>query len=194
MPYAVTHVLIAIIIAELIRDYFIRDKKRFPLHYVIIAGVAGLLPDIDILFYILSAILTGISPATTINELSVSSFHPSFTHSILLPLVFLLFAYCFLIAERKGFKRIKGIEKKAVKHHLRISGILFMVALGTAVHLLLDGTLSGYFRIFLFSNPIGLNLIPANRFGEALTQGIDAVLLLLWLIHEELRHKISDFI
>ena len=50
MPYAVTHVIFALVIADVIRDYVVRDKKKFPLHYVLIAGIAGLLPDIDILF------------------------------------------------------------------------------------------------------------------------------------------------
>ena len=48
MPQAVVHVLFAIIALDLVRDYLIKDKKKFPLHYVFIGGVAGLLPDIDI--------------------------------------------------------------------------------------------------------------------------------------------------
>tara|TARA_Y100000034_G_scaffold125404_1_gene174896 strand:- start:851 stop:994 length:144 start_codon:yes stop_codon:yes gene_type:complete len=47
MPYAVTHVLVAIIVAELLRDYW----KKFNLHYVLIAGIGGLLPDIDIIVF-----------------------------------------------------------------------------------------------------------------------------------------------
>ena len=50
MPYAVTHVLVAIILAEIIRDYIVKDKKKFPLHYILIAGIAGLLPDVDVVF------------------------------------------------------------------------------------------------------------------------------------------------
>jgi hypothetical protein len=190
MPYAVTHVLVAIIIAELIRDYLVKDKRKFPLHYVLIAGIAGLLPDIDILFYL----LVGISPIAAINELSVTSFHPSFTHSLLWIPILLIFAFLFLWFERKKFKEIKKIEKKVVRHHLRISGILFMIALGWATHLLLDGVLSGYVRILFLSQPFGLNLIPPTRLGNVIAAGIDAMLLVLWLIHEELRHRISRFI
>jgi hypothetical protein len=44
-----------------------------------------------------------------------------------------------------------------------------------------------------FSNlEIGLNLIGGALEGT-LISGLDAVLLAGWLIHEELKHKISDF-
>ena len=48
MPLAVTHVLLTIILVDLFRDYFTKHKKYFTLHTIFIAGVAGLLPDIDI--------------------------------------------------------------------------------------------------------------------------------------------------
>ncbi len=53
MPQAVTHVLIALIIGSFVRDFYIKkkDKKKFPLHYILILGVAGLLPDIDVAVY-----------------------------------------------------------------------------------------------------------------------------------------------
>lgn len=194
MPYAVTHVLIAIIVADIIRDYFVKDKRKFPLHYVLIAGIAGLLPDIDLVSYVMAGISAGISVQTSINELSASIFHPSLTHSLLFPLLFLIFAFIFVFLEKKESKEMRRIEKRAIKHHLKISGILFMIALGWAVHLLLDISLGSCIRISLFSQPICSNFIPASRFGDIVTEGIDSVLLLLWLIHEEWRHKISDFI
>ena len=47
MPLAVTHVIITIIIVDLYRDYVTKHKKYFTLHTVFIAGLGGLLPDID---------------------------------------------------------------------------------------------------------------------------------------------------
>ena len=41
MPLAVTHILIPAILADIYRDHF--AKKKFSLHYVYIAGLAGLL-------------------------------------------------------------------------------------------------------------------------------------------------------
>ena len=46
MPYAVAHVILTIVIADIYRDYF--AKKRFPMIYVLIVGIAGLIPDLDI--------------------------------------------------------------------------------------------------------------------------------------------------
>ena len=48
MPFAVTHVLFAIIAVDLYRDYVARHKKYFTLHIVFIAGFAGLLLDMDL--------------------------------------------------------------------------------------------------------------------------------------------------
>ncbi len=48
MPFAVTHVLLTIILVGLYRDYVTKHQKYFTLHTVFIAGFSGLLPDIDI--------------------------------------------------------------------------------------------------------------------------------------------------
>ena len=49
MALAVTHVLLTIIVLDLLRHY-VFDKKKFPRYLVVIGGIAGLVPDIDILF------------------------------------------------------------------------------------------------------------------------------------------------
>ena len=49
MPTAVTHVILTMILLDLIRDYLIKNHKRYlTLHTLFIGGVAGLLPDIDV--------------------------------------------------------------------------------------------------------------------------------------------------
>lgn len=48
MPLAVTHVLLTIIAVDLFRDYFLKNKRYFTIHTVFIAGIAGLLPDMDL--------------------------------------------------------------------------------------------------------------------------------------------------
>jgi hypothetical protein len=186
MPFAVTHVLIAIIIAELIRDYLVKDKRKFPLHYVLIAGIVGLLPDIDVPFMLLQ----GYPLSTALR--GATNMHPSFTHSILWIPITLALAFLFLWLEKKN--KIPSLEKLFRKHRITISGVLFIAALGLTIHLALDVTLSGYLRIGFFTEPIGLNLIPLTAAGTVLTEGIDAALLILWLIHEELRHRISRFL
>lgn len=56
MPLAVTHVLLTIILVDLFRDYIMKNHKKYlTLHTIMIAGIAGLLPDIDIpLFWLLN--------------------------------------------------------------------------------------------------------------------------------------------
>ncbi|MEK6892743.1 MAG: metal-dependent hydrolase, partial [Nanoarchaeota archaeon] len=79
MPQAVTHVLASAIAASVIRDKNKKDKKKFPLHYVLISGLAGLLPDLDVIaFWVLYFF------GFTIDEV-----HRSFTHTIFIPLIFL---------------------------------------------------------------------------------------------------------
>ena len=178
MPQAVTHVLIALIIAELIRDYFVKDKKKFPLHYVLIAGVAGLLPDIDIIVY---WVLYWFG-------FSINEVHRTFSHNLFVPFIFLVIA-----GITWKFK-----SKELGKHHLKLHTIFLMIVLGVFIHLALDATLGGYIMPFYpFSAfSIGLNLVSALPpiLQQLVSPTLDAILLILWLIHEEFRHKISSFI
>jgi len=49
MPQAVLHILVPLILMALFKDYYDkRHKNKFPLYYVLIAGIAGLLPDLDV--------------------------------------------------------------------------------------------------------------------------------------------------
>ncbi|MBM3230000.1 hypothetical protein FJZ26_06215, partial [Candidatus Parvarchaeota archaeon] len=71
MPYAVTHVILTIVAADLYRDYFAR--RKFSTWYVLIAGIAGLLPDMDL-------------PASWFANLFLGTsynFHRLYTHSLL---------------------------------------------------------------------------------------------------------------
>ena len=50
MPYAVTHILLTIIVVDLFRDYVLtrKQRKHFTIHTLLIAGIGGILPDIDL--------------------------------------------------------------------------------------------------------------------------------------------------
>lgn len=165
MPYAVTHILSALIAADFIRDHIVKDRKKFPLYYVLVAGIAGLVQDIDIVVF------WGLQ----FFGFSLKEVHRMFTHTIFLPLSLLVLA--FILWRSK-----------------RVRLFLLMVFLGTSLHLLLDFALAGFIRPFYpFSNTVvGLNLIK-EAWSETLMPGIDAILLVLWLVHEEKKHKISDF-
>ncbi len=172
MPLAVTHVLIAIILIDIYRDYFADHKKYFSMFTLLIAGIAGLLPDIDIpLTWLLN--LFGLS----IDFLK----HGGITHTPFFGLIFLIPAFIYLKKEQ---------HKKSM--------YFFVVTFGILLHISLDFILGGgdvhgiilfwpfsasTFKLHLLSK-LGIDMLPA---------AIDAVILLLWLWHEEAKHKINDF-
>jgi membrane-bound metal-dependent hydrolase YbcI (DUF457 family) len=181
MAHSVTHVLVPIILLELFRDYIIKDKKKFPLHYVLIGGIAGLLPDLDfIVFWMLYS-----------KGFALEAVHRTFSHTLFVPLLFLLL----------GFLTIRVKSKRIGKHHMKLSTIFFVVAFSSFIHLVLDVLIIGYIMPFYpFSHfSMGWNIIYLLPFSQQIVDitippAIDAMLLVLWLIHEEWKHKISDFI
>lgn len=179
MPEVVTHVLIALILASIVRDFLVRKYgKKIPLHYVLIVGVAAMLPDIDVAVYWILYWF-----GFTMQEV-----HRTFTHTIFFPLLFLIL----------GFITLSWKNKTLGRHHLKVHTIFFMITLGVIIHLVLDATLAGVIRLFYpISNwYFGLNLV--NHFPKPLSDiflpSLDAALLILWIIYLEVKHKISDFI
>ena len=130
MPTAVLHILVPLVLIALFRDFILAKKKKqfFPLHYVLIAGIAGLLPDIDIIaFYILHFF-----------GFSISEVHRTFTHSIFLPIIFIILFYAFTKIKLSGLGR----------HKLTLSMIFLMLAVGSTAHVIFDATLSGSASLF----------------------------------------------
>ncbi len=174
MPLAVTHILVPIILVDIFRDHILKNTKALTNKHVLLAGLAGLFPDIDI----------------PIGHIFLNAnVHRLYTHNIWIPVLFLAFALYF-----------DSIKKR------KICLYFIMMAFGFSTHLLLDGVLSGTIRPFfpvstyvwgwdLFGKFFG-TFYPrlANPdFGALIFSGLDAVLLFLWLIHEEMGHKIKDY-
>ena len=178
MPQAVTHFLIPLILLGLFQDFFVKNKKTFPIHYVFIGGLAGLLPDLDIaVYYFLSFF------GFTIDEV-----HRTFSHNLFIPLIFVLLGLFF----------VKFKNKELGKHHLKLGKIFFVIAFGIFIHMLLDplfyGTITPFYPISTFTLGFNLiNLFPPAWQGTILPT-IDAVFLISWMIYLEIKHKISDFI
>jgi membrane-bound metal-dependent hydrolase YbcI (DUF457 family) len=166
MPQAVTHVIVPILIVAIIRDFIV--KKRFSTFYVLVAGISGLIPDLDITVYWFLNIFS---------KVPLSMVHRWFFHSIFIPIFFLALALI-LYKKRKYFLFFE------------------MVALGTFIHIILDLLLAGYVRPLypLSSIQIGLNIIPPTEMGNTIMLGIDAILLVLWLIWEYKQRNIKDYI
>jgi membrane-bound metal-dependent hydrolase YbcI (DUF457 family) len=178
MPQAVTHFIIPVLLLELFRELLVKKKKSFPAHYIFIGGLAGLLPDFDVAaYYILSFF------GFTIQEV-----HRTFSHTLFVPLLFMFLGLVFY----------KFKNKELGEHHLKLSNIFFVIAFGTFMHLLLDAIISGIVMPFYpFLNfTIGLNLISLfpMQWQSTILPTLDAILLILWMIYLEAKHKISRFI
>jgi membrane-bound metal-dependent hydrolase YbcI (DUF457 family) len=178
MPHAIFHILIAIFIADFIRIYIVKDKKKFPFHYVFIAGIAGVLPDVDVIvFWVLYFF-----------NFSLEEVHRTFTHTLLFPLIAIICA--------GATWNLK--DKTVGKRHMRWHIIFLMIALGLIIHLVLDATVEGKIvPLYPFSNfSIGLNLVSYLPFAlrGLLEPSLDAGIFILWLFWLEYKHKISYFI
>ncbi len=180
MPQAAAHILFPLIIMSLIRDYYIdkKNRKSFPLHYVLIAGIAGIIPDLDILAYWILYFF----------GFSINEIHRTFMHSIFVPIIFLILALATIRVKEFSFRRSK----------LRWSIIFVMLAFGSFLHLVLDSLLHGSIIPFypLNSWVFGIDLfglLPPGLEGLA-APCLDAGLIIIYLIYLELKHRISDFI
>ncbi|MEA2036628.1 MAG: metal-dependent hydrolase [Nanoarchaeota archaeon] len=174
MPLAVTHVLSSIILVDLFRDYIIKKHKKYlTLHTIMIAGIAGLLPDIDV-------------PINWLLGFLGYSFellkHGGLTHTAFFGLIFLIPG--FILWNKK-------------KH--KIATYFFVITFGILLHVSLDfilggGAYEGIMWLWPFSSETFKLHLLRNVGIHDLPVAIDAVLLLTWLWHEEVKHKIKDFI
>ena len=164
MAHAVTHILFVIVLLDLFRHY-VFGKRKFPRYLLVVGGIAGLAPDVDIPLGWIYNLFTD----TAVN------LHGNFTHSIIFPLIFLIVA---------------GILH--YQDNMKWAKIFYVIAVGLFIHLLLDCMFGGY-TTFLW--PLSINTGFCPQWGlQGYAQSIDAIILVVWLVHEEINHKISDYI
>ena len=180
MPQAVTHVLVPIILLSIFRHIYQRKTgKKFHLQYVLIGGLAGVIPDLDIpIFWVMYYF-----------GYTMEQIHRTFLHTIFIPIIFLLLA----------FLAHYTIKKKIGRNKLSLSIIFVLCAFGSIMHLVLDAAISGYITPFYpLSNMIVGTGFPFTVFPEHMATlflaTLDGVLFILWVLYLELKHKISDFI
>lgn len=174
MPLAVTHVLLTIIVVGLYRDYITKHKRYFTLHTVFLAGVFGLLPDIDIVFRMFSQ-ATGVA----LPELLV---HGGITHTPIFGLIFLIPAFILLKMDN---------HKTATYFFVAAFAILFHIFLDFLIG---GGAYEGVMLLFPFSMQAWkIHFIHWFNIKD-IPIAMDAIILLAWLWHEEVKHKISDFV
>lgn len=171
MPFAVTHVLIPIVIADYIRDHFVKNKKKWHNKIIFAIGIGGLLPDLDVPLGWIVQLFTGVN---------YSIFHKTFTHSIFFLGIFLAVIVIFELLKKHEYLKYS-----------------FMLFFGVASHLVFDA-LAREIPLWWWFNPnslkVGLNILPYGSAGTSFMVGLDAIILLLWLWHEEKYHRISDYL
>ena len=172
MAFAVTHILITIIILDLLRHYYF-GKKKFPRYLLVVGGIAGLAPDIDIpLTWVWNA-FTG----------SSGSLHGMFSHSLIFAAFFAILG-CYLGSDLSFLKGKKQRKKW--------SNIFYVIAFGWMLHVFLDCLFGGY-RHFLW--PFGVDTLAfcPDFHLSSHAVSIDAILLVLWFIHEEMHGLVKDY-
>jgi membrane-bound metal-dependent hydrolase YbcI (DUF457 family) len=174
MPFAATHVILTIVLVDFYRDYI--AKKKFSTWYVLIAGVAGLLPDADVPLSDIWSAITG----------TYTNFHRVYTHSLLWAAILFVIALLFYIIPKKKYQIFKwNVSKDAMVTFFTV------VAFGWFLHIFLDCTFSSDGLLTVVP---GVPLTCPAPIGNQFVMGLDAIILLAWLIHEQWRHKIKDYV
>ena len=166
MPFAVTHILVPMIQLDIFRDNILKlRKEKLPNRYILLAGLFGLIPDVDIP---ISLIVFG--------NLSV---HRYFTHSLFFPLIFLLASLTFHFLKKQKWFLITLMCFTGIIIHIFLDFFL----LGT-VHLFYPLSVSEY----------GLNLIRLDDPERVMVvfASLDAVLLFTWFLRMEFKKRIED--
>ena len=175
MPFAVTHMLIPIILVDLFRDHILNKKGIITNKHVLMAGIGGLLPDIDLPISYL--FLNGVNV------------HRLFTHNIFIPCLFLLISSVLYFSGKKRLSIYFTLLSFGFFTHLILDASLC-------------GYIQPFFPISTFH--FGLNLIDkilwvfypslvGTDFGLLVYSSMDAILLFLWLIYMQMTGKIKDY-
>ena len=165
MALAVTHIILTIALLDIFRHY-VFGLKKFPRYLLVVGGIAGLAPDLDIPLGWVLTLLTG-------NPVNI---HGLFTHSIFFALLFALIGAVF-----HYYKNLKWAK------------IFYVIAVGWILHIFLDcfyGMDST--KLFLWPYQILPSFCPSWDLYQY-AHSTDAIILVLWLLHEEIHHKIKCY-
>lgn len=155
-----------VLVPILLLDAVKKLRGSLSLHTIFVAGIVGALPDIDVVAELVWFATTG----------SLLGIHRLYTHTLVVPVIL----------------AIVGIVL------VRWRPLFLAGAFAWTVHVILDLVVAGQVPLlFPFSNAlIGLNLLVPPGTAQAavyILSGLDAVIFLVWLWHEERYRKIKDF-
>jgi len=160
MANPVTHIIVPMLIVETYRRYF--AKKDFSKWYVFLAGFFGGMPDFDLIFGVLASGYWD------------SLLHRTVTHTMLIPIATAIIGLAIYVLMKK---------KIIIDSAYRISYIiLFMISIGVATHVALDGIDGLQYWFYPLSWKISLPNLIMDKFRAGL---IDAVLMFTWLLYQE---------
>jgi membrane-bound metal-dependent hydrolase YbcI (DUF457 family) len=165
MALAVTHIIGTIFILDLLRHY-VFGKRKFPRYLLVIGGIAALFPDIDVPIGWLLSFMQGA-------EVII---HGLFTHSLLFPLLFLIIGIILHYAKNNKWAKIS-----------------YVIAAGLLSHIIFDCLFNSY-ATFLWPLKINTLTFCPKGIAAAYRTGIDAIILVVWLVHEEIHNNIRDYI
>ncbi len=165
MPYAVTHMLIPMLILDLLRHKLPKIKKELPNRYVLFAGLGGLIPDIDIPISLLF-------PGLLV--------HRGITHTVWIPFVFLTIFLIFYSLRKHNLAKIFLMISIGTAFHVLLDFV-------TAGSIQLFYPLSqSYFEVNSIST-----LLP-NFQVPFVYAGMDAILFFVWIFRMSIKRKVRD--
>lgn len=165
MPYAVVHMLVPMILIDILRHNVLKIRDKLPNRYILIAGLAGLLPDIDILFAFLFPGFIS---------------HRGITHTVWVPLALLLIFMTLQYIKKHNSAKIFLMCSIGTASHVILD---FVTA----------GSMKLFYP--LTNASFSVNLIPTilpNIEVIFVYAALDAILLFAWAIRMVLRRRIQD--
>lgn len=188
MTLAVTHVLVPLILLELLRNRSKKASRFFSKRHIFLVGFAGLLPDVDVILFNMAEVM-GITINSEIG-------HRIIFHNIWIPMGFLGFFGLFYYVIPKIWK----LGKKDIGKMKSFGKVFLVLFIGFSAHMLLDAIVTGNVIPFY---PINDYMVDVNIIGYVenitgipgltLLVSLDAILLLFWLWHQEMREHIRDY-
>ena len=176
MPNAVTHMLVAMVLVDVVRHHLLKThhikRWQFSTTWIFFVGFAALLPDVDLLIQWSTYWLTG----------TAWMYHGAL-HQLYIPFVAFVLAVVFYYRKQKVF----GYK------HRSIALFFLLLGIGFFTHILLDCAVLGGYPLL---PPFLGNGVCTKIIGDdpAAMPALDAFLFVLWLFYEQKRHKIRDII
>ena len=161
MALPAAHIIAPMLIVQTYRRYI--AKENFSFFYTFLAGVAGALPDIDVVIGFL---------INTVNHTHLN-YHRGITHSFLFTAIFLLL--CILFSLTAYIHQNKILKKRA---HL-CAAFFLVIGFGTLTHISLDCLAGNTALLLPFQRT---SVCPSLLLNITYAGILDGILVLTWFL------------